>query len=474
MRREFENLRKRYEKLMQKGERRIVKGYKAALEDLRELIGEAYTKYETDGKLTYAEMAKYKRMIVLYKTMDIIVQRLYKTTSKQISEVLKEDYLLGYNAMRNIVKTHAGKSIIPIVKDEVLKRAMYNDISGLRWTDRMNLHRDFAVMKIRETVTQGLKEGATYGQMSKRLNEALSGQVVQPMRIVRTEGHRVFNEAKKDSLDVAAKKGIKMTKTWITAGDERVRRIRKTKDTMDHVAMNNVTIPYEEDFKLPGGSSGFGPGMIGDANDIQCRCDWIIDFVDNSSNNINIPEYLRISNADEENKKTVTAINEELSMIPDNHKSIIDNSVKEITIVSEGYSRYDRAKGIVYILQEPVKGEVIHELGHAIETKLNLYRNERFMQVLNNGLEGASISDIIYDKESYDRPVMILQSSKFISKYQGRMYADVGIFNDDMSLNINSLGEYFSEGYREYMINPDNLRVKDKMLFDFIEEISDE
>ncbi len=60
----------------------------------------------------------------------------------------------------------------------MLDRALTNNISGLK--------------KIRETITQGLHDGATYKQMADRLNEALSGDVVNPVRIVRTEGHRVF------------------------------------------------------------------------------------------------------------------------------------------------------------------------------------------------------------------------------------------------------------------------------------------
>lgn len=278
--REFEKLRKQHEKLMRKAEKDITQEYKDALAALRDLMGETFTKYEIAGALTYIEMARYKRLVKLQKSMDTIVTGLYKKSGHRIKEALKEDYLLGYNMVRDMVTTHTGKGLIPIVKDEVLQRTMYNDISGLKWTDRLGLHRDTAVMKIRETVTQGLKEGSTYGQMSKRLNETLSGQVVQPTRIVRTEGHRVINEAKKDSLDVAAKKGVKMTKTWLTARDEVVRGNKPT-DKANHVEMEGVTVPYEEDFVMSDGSKGFGPGMIGVArHDINCRCEYIIDFLD--------------------------------------------------------------------------------------------------------------------------------------------------------------------------------------------------
>jgi hypothetical protein len=269
---EFERLRREHEKLMRKAEKGITKEYKESLAALRELMSDTYTKYEIAGELTYIEMARYRRIAALYKAMDVIITGLYKATESQIKSALKENYLMGHNMVREMVTTHTGKGLIPIVKDEVLQRAMYNDISGLKWTDRLGLNRNTAVMRIRETVTQGLKEGSTYRQMSQRLNKTLSGQVVQPMRIVRTEGHRVISESKKDGLDVAAKKGVQMTKTWITARDERVRS--------QHSVMEGVTIPYEENFIMPDGAAGFAPGMIGaPQHDIYCRCDWKIDFV---------------------------------------------------------------------------------------------------------------------------------------------------------------------------------------------------
>jgi hypothetical protein len=186
-------------------------------------------------------------------------------------------------------------------------------------------------------------------------------------------------------------------------------------------------------------------------------------------NKIYSPKFLKIKGIDNSNKDTAKAIQEELKLIPKEHGSIIKDTVKEINIVSEGNSRYDRDKGKMYIFENPEPGEIIHELGHVIETKLDLYNKEDFIKVLNNGLENISLEDVIYDKDTYNRPIVRIQSDKFISEYQGRLYEEVGILNDDMSVNLKAMGEYFSEGYREFIMNPDNLRKKDEKLFKFIE-----
>ncbi len=271
---EFLKMQKKAEKAIKEAETEIVRSYKVTLDDLYDVSGEMFRKYENhDGKLTYEEMTRYKRLEKLHQILAVTIAQMYKETTKEIKSGLERVYDIGFNQVALKIELETGKRLRGIIRQDVLDRALTNDISGLKWTERMGLHRDHVVMKIRETVTQGLHDGATYKQMADRLNEALSGDVVNPMRIVRTEGHRVFSQAQKDRLDEAYKSGTKMTKTWVSSKDERVRST--------HAEMEGVTIPYEGDFVMPDGVEGFAPGIIGaPQHDINCRCTWKIDIVD--------------------------------------------------------------------------------------------------------------------------------------------------------------------------------------------------
>lgn len=162
-----------------------------------------------------------------------------------------------------------------------------------------------------------------------------------------------------------------------------------------------------------------------------------------------------------------------MNLISDNHKDIIKSEVKSIEFVGDESSRYDRKKGILYLRKDFIPGELIHEFGHAIETNLDLYHNQKFLDILENGLEDITPFDIIEDMETFVEPVYRLDVPKFISEYQGFIYpydtdGKEHIFYDRGIVNIKCLGEYFSEGFREYTISPNNLSKKDKKLFDFI------
>ena len=58
-----------------------------------------------------------------------------------------------------------------------------------------------------------------------------------------------------------------------------------------------------------------------------------------------------------------------------------------------------------------------------------------------------------------------------MSAYQGRIYEEIGAADDNWDFNYHSLGDFFSEAYREYVINPDALKEKQPLIFSYIERI---
>ncbi|WP_132995814.1 phage minor head protein [Sporanaerobacter acetigenes] len=461
---EFISLQNQIEKMSRMRETTVARNHKKVLYELRKRLAKLYEQYEIDGQLTYDEMVKYNRLQKLDKEVEMMINELYKDNTKLIrghlTSIAEETSLYTIE----VVEGATQRRLKGIVKEIDVSKTINDEMAGLRWTGRMGKHRADVIWDIQKEIKRGLTQGDTYGAMAKRLKKELEISTSKCNTIVRTESHRVHAQAKVESLDSIARHGVKMTKKWNSSKDERVRS--------QHSEMDGVEIPYEDDFILPDGAKGIAPGLIGQPqHDINCRCILTIDIVDNK--NINEPDFLRISNKDDENIDTVDTIRKELDLVPEKHREIIKDTAKEITIVSEGNSRYDRNEGIIYILENPDKGEVVHELGHAIETKLDLYHDDEFLKILNNGLENINLSNFEED-HSYPNSIWKLTGvDKFISDYQSRLYDnDIDgkprIDYANMTINTKTLGEYFSEGYSEYIKNPDNLKHKDESLYNFI------
>ena len=71
-------------------------------------------------------------------------------------------------------------------------------------------------------------------------------------------------------------------------------------------------------------------------------------------------------------------------MLPELHRKILNEYVKEIRVVKTGNSSFNRITGVVTILEGMEEGELIHELGHALETKFDLKNNIEYEQLLQN------------------------------------------------------------------------------------------
>lgn len=275
---QFTALRKKVETFSGKGERAIINNHRETYKQLKNIMANVYEQYEEEGQLTYDDMTKYNRIQKLDKEMQTVITELFQGNNKLIKNTLKGIATETYNSTISTVEGVVERKLKGIVKELSVDKVINNDMAGLHWGDRVGKHRSDLIYSIKREVGQGLRQGDTYSTMTKRLKKELEVSASKAATIVRTEGHRVFAETQRESLDSISNHGVQMVKTWKSSADERVRGNKPT-DKMNHVVMNGVTIPLKEDFVLPDGTTGYGPGLTNSKNDINCRCIIVIDIV---------------------------------------------------------------------------------------------------------------------------------------------------------------------------------------------------
>lgn len=118
----------------------------------------------------------------------------------------------------------------------------------------------------------------------------------------------------------------------------------------------------------------------------------------------------------------------------------------------------------------------MHEIGHAIETKLDLLHDKKYIEIQKNGLEDINIVTDTQNIKYYQDNMFLNDTGKFISEYQRRIY-DNDIDNNYIidyntyKFNTRTLGEYFSEGFRCYFEENKLLKRKDIKLYNYIKEV---
>jgi SPP1 gp7 family putative phage head morphogenesis protein len=260
-----EMIEKLVNKRVKKGERDIVKRYALLLNDVRKELAKLYEKYEIDGKLTFAEMAKYDRLRKFMEYISWLLGVVYKDVKKVIYDILGESYLDGYYLTAWAVETDTlSRLSYSAVRPETITAAIENPITGLTLSQRLEKNRAAIIYTIQQEVTQGLVKGESYKQMAKRLKSALEGDTVKAMRIVRTEAHRVMESSKHDAAEHAHKNGVIMLKEWNSMKDQRVRD--------RHKKLEGKKIPVDVEFRI-GNDRAKAPGLFSrPENSINCRC----------------------------------------------------------------------------------------------------------------------------------------------------------------------------------------------------------
>ena len=262
---------------------------------LTAFIAGEYVKYaDKDGKLFLSYLdSKGKRAKFLSEIVKN-VDGISGDVKQRLMELVDATYEKTYKGIAKAVKeADDTKELLSgtdtLVRPEVLKQAVNNNIDKLTLDAVMEKHRAEIVADIQQTLTVGLMNGDRYETMAKRIEERLGVSYSKASNIARTESHRNIESGLNDGAKETAKiieqdNDLIYAATWRTMKDDRVRpqQMRKTKKgwvkTMsgngaNHMKMEGVTIKVGEKFQLEPNVFAECPGMSGTArNDCRCRC----------------------------------------------------------------------------------------------------------------------------------------------------------------------------------------------------------
>lgn len=161
------------------------------------------------------------------------------------------------------------------------------------------------------------------------------------------------------------------------------------------------------------------------------------------------------------------SIRKELSVLPSAQRELAETQISRVSVSNDKTGSYYNPLTKEIVVSESRKaGDIIHEYGHALERALDLPNNARYISIRAAGINLADKSKLVYDKDTYTRPVWLLHNDKFISDYQGRIYRKST--GELTARDLPRLREYFSEAYRAYYVEPWKLKKHDPDLYDFI------
>lgn len=381
----------------------------------------------------------------------------------------------GSNYILNYINNHGGELITNISNEqrEAIKGLLTNSVMNEHSADELakairpciglNTKQATANLNYYDHVKESLTKAHPRMKPSSielKAREAADKYAKKQLRyrahmIAQTELARAYNYGAEMAAEQAFQDGYlgKFERIWCTSGD---------KNVCSECAILNGTKVEK--------------GLIPPLHPLCCCAIQYVEIEKPRLESVNHPrlvEFLEVKNEELLSEELKGNLEKEIELIPPIHRSILESRVTSLQIINKGNSRFNRENGTIYLRNDFEKGEAIHEMAHIIEEILEVWSNTKFINLLRDTIgEIDYMADVIEDTETFVKTILrINNTDKFISIYQSRVYDEVSGVLDDFSFNYQSLGDFFSEAYKCYLINPALLKEKQILIYNFLEEL---
>lgn len=240
--------------------------YKQALKDIEKKLSDLMRRLESDeGEINRASIEYqlgYQKS--LQTQIKAILEQLNTQQFESISAFLQQSYEDGFIGTMYDLQHQGIPLTIPIDQKQVIK-ALKNDTKLSKGLWGALAEKTSALQtQIRGEISRGLSQGFSYSKIARFIAERMNIDYNKTSRIVRTESHRISQEATLDAQHKAKDKGADVVKQWDATLDGRTRK--------DHRKLDGQIRELDEPFEI-GGHKAMCPGKFNrPEQDVNCRC----------------------------------------------------------------------------------------------------------------------------------------------------------------------------------------------------------
>lgn len=259
-------LTEKWNKYMRRGEKRL-KGLYEAFEKESNPIAKAEAKkvYQNAVKVYTLENKWYKDMIAQTTKQ---LANVNQTALKYINGNMDLIYVMNYNEAENAIKDMGVH--FDIINEDVVKRRIKEGkiVSHKKQLD-IPKDRRWNAKKLNSSVLQGLIQGESMQEISKRIYPIVDSNRASAIRNARTMVTQSENSGRLDSYKQLEDNGVILKKEWMATPDDRTRESHIDLDG----EQQNINDEFSNGLMYPADPNG-------DASEVwQCRCTMIVDIV---------------------------------------------------------------------------------------------------------------------------------------------------------------------------------------------------
>ena len=250
-----------------KNEKAVIKqleqSYQNAIADIDKYILQLLARKDTENLQSIIYQIKYQEAIK--KELESYLKVLHSKNFNTVDEYLKECYEQAHIGTLFDLQGQGIPLILPLDQEQMISAITLNSKLSAPLYNALGYNVDALKLSVLQEISRGIAQGLSYQEMARNLKNVTNVDYNKTLRIAKTEGHRIQQEATYNVQKRAIAKGAKVVKQWDSTLDG------KTRPT--HRALDGQIVGVDEYFKSESGYKALYPGNFGiPSEDCNCRC----------------------------------------------------------------------------------------------------------------------------------------------------------------------------------------------------------
>lgn len=241
----------------------LEKSYQRALDDINVVIAKLLARKDTNNIRSI--IYQVKQQTALKEELEAFMSVLHTRNYTLIDDYLQDCYTNSHIGTLFDLQGQGVPLIIPLNQEQMIKAITTNSKLSYPLWNTLGYNVEILKVEVMREISRGIAQELSYQEMARNLKSKTDMDYNKAVRITRTEGHRIQQEATYNVQKRAVERGADVVKQWDATLDGKTRA--------SHQALDGQIIGVDEYFVSPNGYKALYPSGFGVASeDVHCRC----------------------------------------------------------------------------------------------------------------------------------------------------------------------------------------------------------
>lgn len=240
--------------------KQLEKSYKQAVDDIDGVVARLLARKDTQNLQSIIYQVKYQT--ALKKELEGFLKVLQTNNYTLVDDYLKNCYTNAHIGTLFDMQGQGVPLLLGLDQEQMMSAITLNSNLSAPLYNKLGYNVELLKIDVMQEISRGVAQSLSYQEIARNLENRTNIDYNKTLRIAKTEGHRVQQEATYNAQKRAVAKGANVVKQWDSAMDSRVRPSHQKLDG----EVVDVDAVFSNGLLYPGDPNGMAKEVV------NCRC----------------------------------------------------------------------------------------------------------------------------------------------------------------------------------------------------------